>query len=179
MSVLRHWKYDPPTDPCIRALLCYFQLAQPVQWRLMPQWDLRLVQTTLLWLPFTNGSVDRPGDDVFDFRWRMLKTTFFLWLATARRRSYLHTLCVSTCLFTWGDVQDHLVVNLLLQAEFLAKNQMPDQALQWILLPGIAHLNPDEPDLWSMTSSRHMSADGWWRWSKKLMPEPTLSVMMT
>ena len=30
----------------------------------------------------------------------------------------------------------------------------------------------------SMTSNGHVSDDGWWRWSKRLMPESTLIVMM-
>ena len=47
-SVLRHWKYDPATDPRIRALLRNFLLARPVQRRLMPQWDLHLVPTAFL-----------------------------------------------------------------------------------------------------------------------------------
>ena len=103
-SVLRHWKYDPATDPRLRALLRNFQLARPVQRRLMPQWDLHLVLTALLRPPFTDGANDRPSDDVIDLKWRTLKTTFLLALATARRRSFLHALCVSTCLFTRGDV---------------------------------------------------------------------------
>ena len=143
-SVLRHWKYDPATDPRLRALLRNFQLARPVQRRLMPQWDLHLVLTALLRPPFTDGANDRPSDDVIDLKWRTLKTTFLLALATARRRSFLQPLCVSTCLFTRGDVQDQLVVNLLPQAGFLAKTQLPDQAPQWIRIPGIAHLNPGE-----------------------------------
>ena len=145
-SVLRHWKYDPATDPRLRALLRNFQLARPVQRRLMPQWDLHLVLTALLRPPFTDGANDRPSDDVIDLKWRTLKTTFLLALATARRRSFLHALCVSTCLFTRGDVQDQLVVNLLPQAGFLAKTQLPDQAPQWIRIPGIAHLNPGESE---------------------------------
>ena len=40
--------------------------------------------------------------------------------------------------------QNQSVVNLLPHASFLAKNQMPDQALQWIGINGIIHLNPDE-----------------------------------
>ena len=59
---------------------------------------------------------------------------------------YQHALCVSTCLFIWGFVQNQSVLNLLSHAGFLAKNQMPDQALQWIRIPGIVHLNPDEPE---------------------------------
>ena len=93
-SVLRHWKYDPATDPRIRALLRNFQLSRPVQQRLMPQWDLHLVLTALLRPPFTDGANDRPSDDVIDLKWRTLKTTFLLALATARRRSFLHALCV-------------------------------------------------------------------------------------
>ena len=145
-SVLRHWKYDPATDPRLRALLRNFQLARPVQRRLMPQWDLHLVLTALLRPPFTDGVNNRPSDDVIDLKWRTLKTTFLLALATAKRRSFLHALCVSTCLFTRGDVQDQLVVNLLPQAGFLAKTQLPDQAPQWIHIPGIAHLNPGESE---------------------------------
>ena len=145
-SVLRHWKYDPATDPRLRALLRNFQLARPVQRRLMHQWDLHLVLTALLRPPFTDGANDRPSDDVIDLKWRTLKTTFLLALATARRRSFLQALCVSTCLFTRGDVQDQLVVNLLPQAGFLVKTQLPDQAPQWIRIPGIAHLNPGESE---------------------------------
>ena len=75
-SVLRHWKYDPATDPRLRALLRNFQLARPVQRRLMPQWDLHLVLTALLRPPFTDGANDRPSDDVIDLKWRTLKTNF-------------------------------------------------------------------------------------------------------
>ena len=112
----------------------------------MPQWDLSVVLAALIRPPFTDGAINRLSDDVIDLKWQTLKTTFLLSLATARRRSYLHALCVSTCLFTRGDVQNQLVVNLLPQAGFFAKNQVPDQALQWIRVPGIAHLNPSEPE---------------------------------
>ena len=62
-------------------------------------------------------------------------------------------LCVSTCLFIWGFVQNKAVVNLLSHAGFLAKNHMPNQALQWIPIPGITHLNPDEPERMSCWKS--------------------------
>ena len=99
----------------------------------------------LLHPPFTDGANDRPSDDIIDLKWQTLKTTFLLVLATAGRRSFLHALCVSNCL-TRGDVQDQLVVNLLPQAGFLAKTQLPDQSPQWKLIPGIAHLNPGESE---------------------------------
>ena len=102
-----------------------FQLAQPVQWKMMPQWNLHLILSALLWPPCSDGAVDRPSDDVIDQKWWTLNTTVLLLLATARRRSYLHALCVSTCPFTCGDVQNQLVVNLLPCTVFLAKNQMP------------------------------------------------------
>ena len=87
-SVLRHWKYDPATDPRIRALLRNFQLERPSQQKLMPQWDLSVVLAALIPPPFTDGAIDRPGNDVIDLKCRTLKTTFLLSLATARRRSY-------------------------------------------------------------------------------------------
>ena len=101
-----------------------FQLAQPVQWKMMPQWNFHLILSALLSPPFSHGAVYRPSDDVIDQKWWTLNTTFLLLLATARRRSYLHALCVSTCLFTCGDVQNQLVVNLLPRTILLAKNQM-------------------------------------------------------
>ena len=128
-SVLQHWKYDPANYPGIRGMLYNFQLPQPVQWKMMPQWNLLFILSALLWPPFSNGAVDRPSNDVIGQKWGMLRTTFLLLLATVRR-SYLHALCVSTCLFTHGDVHNHLVVNLLPHADFLVKNQMPDQARQ-------------------------------------------------
>ena len=75
-SVLQHWKYDPAIDPCIRALLHNFQLARPVQQKMMPQWNLHLILSALLWPPFSDGAIDRPSDDIIDQKWRMLKTTF-------------------------------------------------------------------------------------------------------
>ena len=77
-SVLQHWKYDPAIESCIRALLHNFQLARPVQRKLMPQWNLHLILSALLWPPFSNGAIDRPSDDIIDQKWRMLKTTFLV-----------------------------------------------------------------------------------------------------
>ena len=116
-SVLRHWRYDPATDLRLRALLRNFQLTQSVQRKLMPKSDLHLILAALLKPQFTIGSVNRPSDDVTDLKWQKLKITFLLSLATARWRSYLHALCVSTCLFTHGDVLDQLVVNLQIGAD--------------------------------------------------------------
>ena len=130
VSVLQHWKYDPANYPGIRGMLYNFQLAQPVQWKMMPQWNLLFILSALLWPPFSDGAVDRPSDDVIGQKRGMLRITFLLLLATVRRRSYLHALCVSTYLFTHGDVHNQLVVNLLPHAGFLVKNQMPDQACQ-------------------------------------------------
>ena len=100
-SVLRHWKYDPATDPRLRALLRNFQLARPVQRRLMPQWDLHLVLTALLRPPFTDGANDRPSDDVIDLKWRTLKTTFFVSAGYCQEEIVsARTLCVYLSLHT-------------------------------------------------------------------------------
>ena len=44
------------------------------------------------------------------------------------------------------NTQRQLVVSLLPEPGFLAKNQLPTQAPEWITVPGIAHLNPMEPE---------------------------------
>ena len=152
-SVLRHWRYDPAADPQMASLIRAFKIRRPVQRQLMPKWDLHLVLNSLLKPPFstiTTSSDGREtsGDDVIDLKWRTLKTVFLLALASARRRSLLHALSVgsSRCVFTRGNVQRQMMVSLLPEAGFLAKNQLPSQAPQWITIPGIAHLNPAESE---------------------------------
>ena len=92
-----------------------------------------------------------------------------------------------------------MVVSLLPEPGFLAKNQLPWQAPEWISVPGIAHLNPSEAErmlcpvrqlkLYLRDSERIrggclsigtatseiswevISADGSWRQSRKLTQE--------
>ena len=147
-SVLRHWVYDPAADLHIKLLVRAFRLERPVQHRIMPKWDLHLVLLSLLRPPFTSdGDEDgESSDDVIPLKWRTLKCVFLLALASARRRSYLHALSITPgrCVFTRGNTQWQLVVSLLPEPGFLAKNQLPTQAPEWITVPRIAHLNPTE-----------------------------------
>ena len=149
-SVLRHWVYDPAADPHIKLLVRAFQLECSVQGRIMPKWDLHLVLLSLMRPPFTSQSEDdgESSDDVIPLKWRTLKCLFLLALASARRRSYLHALSIAPgrCVFARGNTQRQLVVSLLPEPGFLAKNQLPTQAPEWITVPGIAHLNPTEPE---------------------------------
>ena len=149
-SVLRHWVYDPAADPHIKLLVRAFRLERPVQRRIMPKWDLHLVLLSLMRPPFTSQSEDdgESSDDVIPLKWRTLKCLFLLALASARRRSYLHALSIAPgrCVFARGNTQRQLVVSLLPEPGFLAKNQLPTQAPEWITVPGIAHLNPTEPE---------------------------------
>ena len=100
--------------------------------------------------PFTSQSEDdgESSDDVIPLKWRTLKCLFLLALASARWRSYLHALSIAPgrCVFARGNTQSQLVVSLLPEPGFLAKNQLPTQAPEWITVPGIAHLNPTEPE---------------------------------
>ena len=77
-----------------------------------------------------------------------MKTVFLLALASVRRRSYLYALSVTSgrCVFGRGNTRHQKVVSLLPEAGFLAKNQLPSQAPEWITVPGIAYLNLDEPE---------------------------------
>ena len=128
-SVLRHWKYDSAEDPHIKLLIRAFRRERPVQRRIMPKWDLHLVLSALISPPFTLevNNRGRISDDVIDLRWRTMKTVFLLALASVRWRSYLHALSVISgrCVFGRGNTQRQKMVSLLLEAGFLAKNQLP------------------------------------------------------
>ena len=149
-SVLRHWVYDPAADPHIKLLVRAFRLERPVRRRIMPKWDLHLVLLSLMRPPFASQSEEdgESSDDVIPLKWRTLKCVFLLALASARRRSYLHALSIAPgrCVFARGNTQRQLVVSLLPEPGFLAKNQLPTQAPEWITVPGISHLNPTEPE---------------------------------
>ena len=109
-----------------------------------------LVLLSLLRPPFTSHSEEdgESSDDVIPLKWRTLKCVFLLALASARRRSYLHALSIAPgrCVFARGNTQRQLVVSLLPEPGFLAKNQLPTQAPEWITVPGMVHLNPTEPE---------------------------------
>ena len=149
-SVLRHWVYDPAANPHIKLLVRAFRLECPVQRRIMPKWDLHQVLLSLMRPPFTSQSEDDgdSSDDVIPLKWRTLKCVYLLALASARRRSYLHVWSIAPgrCVSMRGNTQRQLVVSLLPEPGFLVKNQLPTQAPEWITVPGIAHLNPTEPE---------------------------------
>ena len=149
-SVLRHRVYDPATDPHIKLLFRAFRLERPVQRRIMPKSDLHLVLSSLLRLPFASeGDIQRESsDDVIPLKRRTMKTVSLLALASERWRSYLHALSVvpDRCVFARRNTQRQLVVSLLLEPGFLAKNQLPSQVPKWISVPGIPHMNPSKAE---------------------------------
>ena len=150
-SVLRHWVYDPAADPHIKLHIRAFRLEHPVHRRIMPKWDLHLLLFffALMRPPFASESDEQDEtSDVIPLKWRTMKTVFLLALDSARRRSYIHALSVAPdrCVFSRGNTQLQLVVSLLLEPEFLAKNQLPSQAPEWISVLGIAHLNPSKAE---------------------------------
>ena len=148
-SVLHHWKYDPANDPLIALLLRSSRIARPVEHRTMTEWDLHVVLSTLLNPPFADDDPDVSSTNSgIRLKWRTLKALFLLAFASARRRSFLHTLSVAPhqCIFTRGDVPDQKLLKLLPEAGFLVKNQLPSQAPSFITIPGIAHLNTQEPE---------------------------------
>ena len=53
------------------------------------------------------------------------------------------------------NTQRQIVVSLLPEPGFLAKNQLPTQVPEWITVPGISHLNPTEPE-WMLCPVRQL-----------------------
>ena len=115
-----------------KLLVRAFRLERPVQHRIMPKWDLHLVLLSLLRPPFaSDGDEDgESSDEAIPLKWWTMKCVFLLALASARRRSYLHTLSIAPgrCVFARGNTQRQLVVSLLPEPDFLEKNQLPTQA---------------------------------------------------
>lgn len=144
-SILRHWLYDPATDTTIKLLMRSYRLGRPVGRVRMSKWVLQVVLSGLCKPPFPDST---GSDDVIDLKWRTVKTVFLISLATARRVSLIHALSADAHHIVWtrGSVQGQTVVRLLPQPGFLAKNQFPTQAPSWISIPGIARLNPHEPE---------------------------------
>ena len=74
-SVLRHWEYDLAADPHIKLLIRAFQLKCPLQWRIMPKWDLQLILSALMSLPFVSevDDQDSTSDDIIPPKWQNMK----------------------------------------------------------------------------------------------------------
>ena len=127
-----------------RCLMRSCRLPRPVGRGIMLKWDLQVVLSELCKSPC---AVNTESNDVIELKWRTVETVFIISLATARRRSLLHALSADTHHIVWGrgNVQGQKMVRLLPQPGFMAKNQFPTQAPQWISIPGIAHLNPNGP----------------------------------
>ena len=52
--LLLHWVYDPAVDPHIKLLFRACRLERSVQLRIMPKWDLHLLLSRILRLPFAS-----------------------------------------------------------------------------------------------------------------------------
>ena len=140
-----------------------FRLERPVQRRIMPMWDLHLVLLSLLRPPFaSNSDVDgESSDNVIPLKWRTMKCVFLLALARTCTHWVSRPADVCSPEETPSDNKWYLCCQNLV---FLAKNQLPTQAPEWITVPGIAHLNPTEAerccalsDSWNSTVT--LSAD--------------------
>ena len=86
-SLLKHWKYGPANDLGIGGMLPNFQLAQPVQRKMMPQWNLHLILSALLWPPFSSmvQSID-PAMTSLTKNGGHSKQHFCCWLLPGRTR---------------------------------------------------------------------------------------------
>ena len=93
--------------------------------------DLHLVLSALMSPPFVSefGDQGEISDGIIPLKWQTMETAtvFLLALALVRRRSYIHVLSVAPgrCVFSQGNSQRQLVVSLMQEAGFLAKNQLP------------------------------------------------------
>ena len=135
--------FDSSKDIHLSLLLRRFRLDKPRTRIACPRWNLELVLNSFLKYPYvdpTSGS-----DYHVELKWLTLKCVFLVALATGRRVSCLRALEYD---FIVGRGNDHnqQVISLNTLPEFRAKNQRHCDASERIVIPGIAHLNPREPE---------------------------------
>ena len=124
--------WSPGTDMFLSELMKNFSLERPTTSRLLPKWSLEIV------LDFLNSDEFEPLQQANLLRISQ-KAAFLLTLATAGRISEIHALSAAADFLTFN--QDGSVT-LLTNANFIAKNRLPDNAPRPItVLPCAEMLN--------------------------------------
>lgn len=136
-----HSLYDPGQDPLLSSLLRRFALERPRIPKVFPEWDLSVVLSAFLRPPF----VDENGSDrTISLRLFTLKTVFLLALASGRRVSCLRALSFDFTVHRGSTGQKVLTFRTL--PGFRPKNLRPSELPGPLVVPGIAHLVPGEPE---------------------------------
>ena len=115
----------------LSELIRSFELQRPVQRSLAHKWDLSWVLTGLQKAPF------EPLHKASKLHFT-IKTAFLLALATAKRCSQIHTLAMDANHLRFN--QSDGSVSLIVQTDFLAKNQLPCIRPDPIVIPNLARL---------------------------------------
>lgn len=134
-------RYDASLDPLLSGLLKRFLLERPRVRKIFPEWDLSIVLNAMLRPPFVdvNGS-----DRSIPLRLFTMKTVFLLALASGRRVSCLRSFAFDFTVHRGATGQKVLTLRTL--PDFRAKNLKPSELPGSVVLPGIAHLMPGEPE---------------------------------
>ena len=129
----------------LSSLIRSFQLERPLQRKVAPQWNVSLVLQALTKPPFEPIAK-------CELKLLTLKTVFLVALASGRRRSELHALCIDSHHFRQN--QDQSLVTLYRDLEFVAKTQALDGVAEPIQLRAFTSVGSADIDrkLWPVRS---------------------------
>ena len=118
------------SNPILSELIRSLELQHPVQRSLTPKWDLSWVLVSLQKSPF------EPLNKACKLH-VMIKTTFLLSLAIAKRCSKIHTLAMDPNHLRF--IQSDGSISLIVQTGFLTKNQLRSICPDPIVIPSLDH----------------------------------------
>ena len=117
---------DVGSDVRISELIKHFDRARPVSRTVVPKWNLSCVLWSLTKAPYEPMS----SASLLNCS---VKTCFLLALASAKRRSELHAMCIDEGYLRFGNNG----VSLTLEPGFLAKTQLPSKRPDPIFIPSL------------------------------------------
>jgi len=133
-------RFDAALDSHISCMIRHFSVQRPRKRVTMPKWDLARVLRSFLHSPYVQDGSDKH----IPLKWFTIKTVFLVALATGRRVSCIRSLAYE---FIVGKGASHSqVLSLVTLPEFRAKNQGSKARPERLLLPGMAHLVPHDPE---------------------------------
>ena len=122
--------YDFGSHPVLSELIKSFAKQRPVDRSLAPRWDLAFVLSHICKAPF------EPLDKASLFH-LSVKTVFLVTMAMARRVSEVHAFAIDPDHLRISNMDGSLILRT--QVGFLAKNQLPSRAPDFITIPKLSN----------------------------------------
>jgi hypothetical protein len=135
--------FDSTKDSHLTLLMRRFKLEKPRVRISMPKWNLSVVLCAFMRSPFVNATSGSDRD--VELKWLTVKAVFLVALACGRRVSCIRSLQWDFTISRGNDPYQQ-VCTLRTLPEFRAKNQRSSDLSPSVVIPGMAHLVPRDPE---------------------------------